>query len=100
MVIGAGEAGNAIIKEIVNSNFSTMVIRCIIDDDKGKWGRFIQGIKVVGGRDRIMECADIYNIDEIIVARPSISEKSSLRSWISVRRRTVSSAPCPACTSL
>lgn len=38
MVIGAGEAANLIIKEIVNSNFSTMVIKCIIDDDKGKWG--------------------------------------------------------------
>lgn len=75
MVIGAGEAANVIIKEIVNSNFSTMVIRCIIDDDKGKWGRFIQGIKVVGGRDRIIECADIFGIDEIIVAMPSISRK-------------------------
>lgn len=75
MVIGAGEAANVIIKEIVNSNFSTMVIRCIIDDDKGKWGRFIQGIKVVGGRDKIIECADIYDIDEIIVAMPSISRK-------------------------
>ena len=73
MVIGAGEAANVIIKEIVNSNFSTMVIRCIIDDDPGKWGRFIQGIKVVGGRDKIIECADIYGIDEIIVAMPSIS---------------------------
>ncbi len=75
MVIGAGEAANLIIKEIVNSNFSTMVIRCIIDDDAGKWGRFIQGIKVVGGRDRIIECADIFGIDEIIVAMPSISRK-------------------------
>ncbi|MDO4302496.1 MAG: nucleoside-diphosphate sugar epimerase/dehydratase [Bacillota bacterium] len=73
MVIGAGEAANVIVKEIVNSNFSTMVIRCIIDDDPGKWGRFIQGIKVVGGRDKIIECADIYSIDEIIVAMPSIS---------------------------
>lgn len=73
MVIGAGEAANLIIKEIVNSNFSTMVIRCIIDDDNGKWGRFIQGIKVVGGRDKIIECADIYGIDEIIVAMPSIT---------------------------
>ncbi len=73
MVIGAGEAANLIVKEIVNSNFSTMVIRCIIDDDQGKWGRFIQGIKVVGGRDKIIECADIYSIDEIIVAMPSIS---------------------------
>lgn len=73
MVIGAGEAANLIIKEIVNSNFSTMVIRCIIDDDSGKWGRFIQGIKVVGGRDKIIECADIFGIDEIIVAMPSIT---------------------------
>ena len=68
MVIGAGEAANLIIKEIVNSNFSTMVIKCIIDDDKGKWGKFIQGIKVVGGRDKIVECADVYDVDEIIVA--------------------------------
>lgn len=73
MVIGAGEAANVIIKEIVNSNFSTMVIKCIIDDDKGKWGRYIQGIKVVGGRERIVECADIYDVDEIIVAMPSAS---------------------------
>lgn len=73
MVIGAGEAANLIIKEIVNSNFSTMVIRCIIDDDQDKWGRFIQGIKVTGGRDKIIESADLYNIDEIIVAMPSIS---------------------------
>lgn len=73
MVLGAGEAANLIIKEIVNSNFSTMVIRCIIDDDPGKWGKFIQGIKVIGGRDKIIECADIFGIDEIIVAMPSIS---------------------------
>ena len=73
MVIGAGEAANVIIKEIVGSNFSTMVIKCIIDDDKGKWGRYIQGIKVVGGRDKIVECADLYEVDEIIVAMPSAS---------------------------
>lgn len=71
MVVGAGEAANLIIKEIVNSNFSTMVIKCIIDDDKGKWGKYIQGIKVAGGRDRIVECADLYDVDEIIVAMPT-----------------------------
>ena len=50
MIIGAGDAGNTVIKEIVNSSFSTMTIKCIIDDDEHKWGRFIQGIKIVGGR--------------------------------------------------
>ena len=68
MIIGAGEAGNTIIKEIVSSNYSTMVIRCIIDDDRDKWGQFIQGIKVVGGRNKIMECADLYDIDEIVLS--------------------------------
>ncbi len=75
MVIGAGEAGNAIVKEIITSNFSTMSIKCIIDDDVDKWGKYIQGIRVVGGRDKIVECADLYDIDEIIVAIPSVSRQ-------------------------
>ncbi len=76
MIIGAGEAGNAIIKEIVSSNYSTMAIGCIIDDDSSKWGNFIQGIKVAGGRDKILECVDLYSIDEIFIAMPSASKKT------------------------
>lgn len=75
MIIGAGEAGNTIIKEIVSSNFSTMAIGCIIDDDPKKWGSFIQGIRVAGGRDKILECVDLYSIDEIFIAIPSASKK-------------------------
>ena len=75
MIIGAGDAGNSIIKEIVTSNFSTMTVACIIDDDKTKWGSFIQGIKVIGGREKILECADVYSIDEIFVAIPSASRQ-------------------------
>ena len=87
MVIGAGEAANLIIKEIVNSNFSTMVIKCIIDDDKGKWGKFIQGIKVVGGRDKIVECADVYDVDEIIVAMPS-APRTEIRELLEICKDT------------
>jgi FlaA1/EpsC-like NDP-sugar epimerase len=75
MVIGAGEAANIIIKEIITSNYSTMSIKCIIDDDTNKWGRYIHGIRVVGGREKIVECADLYDIDEIIVAIPSVSRQ-------------------------
>ena len=87
MVIGAGEAANAIIKEIVNSNFSTMVIKCIIDDDKGKWGRYIQGIKVVGGREKIVECAEVYGVDEIIVAMPS-ANRAEIRKILEICKDT------------
>lgn len=73
MIIGAGDAGNSIIREIVTSNFSTMTVACLIDDDKSKWGNYIQGVKVEGGREKINECADTHSIDEIFVAIPSAS---------------------------
>lgn len=76
MIIGAGEAANIIIKEIVSSNYSHMVIKCIIDDDKEKWGRYIQGIKVLGGREKIVEYAAFYSIDEIFIAIPSAPRKT------------------------
>lgn len=75
MVIGAGDAGNVIIKEINNSYYSTMSIKCIIDDDPDKWGRYVQGIKVIGGRESIIENASLYGIDEIIIAIPSAPKR-------------------------
>ncbi|MEG1848619.1 MAG: nucleoside-diphosphate sugar epimerase/dehydratase [Lachnospiraceae bacterium] len=76
MIIGAGDAGNAIIKEIVTSNYSRMLIKCVIDDDPGKWGRYVQSIKVVGGRDRIVEMANYYGINEIFIAMPAAPQKT------------------------
>ena len=87
MIIGAGDAGNSIIKEIVTSNFSTMTVACIIDDDKSKWGSFIQGIKVIGGRDKILECADVYSIDEIFIAIPSASP-STIKEILEISKET------------
>ncbi len=73
MIIGAGEAGNMIIKEIIGSRYTHMQVRCIIDDDVNKQGRYIQGVKVVGGRDNIKSAVDAYAIDEIFIAMPSVS---------------------------
>ena len=53
LIIGAGEAGNAIIKEIVNSKYVNMKIVGIIDDDKVKRGKFLHGVKVIGDRNDI-----------------------------------------------
>ena len=48
----------------------------MIDDDQDKIGSFIHGIKVVGNRNFITEAANIYNIDQIILALPSVSRKT------------------------
>lgn len=87
MIIGAGDAGNSIIKEIATSNFSTMTVACIIDDNNSKWGSYIQGIRVEGGRDKILECVDINSIDEIFIAIPSAS-KQTIKELLDICKET------------
>lgn len=71
LIVGAGEAGNAIIKEIVNSRYINMKIIGIVDDDKTKHGRFMHGIKVIGDRNDIVDIAESRRVDEIVIAMPS-----------------------------
>ncbi len=76
MIIGAGDAANAIIKEINTSeHISNTVVKCVIDDSPAKQGSYIHGIKVTGTRNNILDCVNIYHIDEIIIAMPSVSKK-------------------------
>ncbi|MCD7817455.1 MAG: polysaccharide biosynthesis protein [Lachnospiraceae bacterium] len=76
MLIGAGEAANAIIREVETSRYVNMKIRCMIDDDPARQGKFMRGIPIVGGREQIMDAAQQYNIDEIIFAIPSASAQT------------------------
>lgn len=71
MIIGAGAAGQVILRELKNSNESQTRVCCMIDDNPNKWGRYMDGIPVVGGRDSIFESVDKYGIDKILVALPA-----------------------------
>lgn len=71
MIVGAGEACNVVMKELEQSKELDSRILCIIDDDSKKQGTFIHGVKIVGGREKILEYAQKYAINEIIVAIPS-----------------------------
>lgn len=73
MLIGAGTSGDIVVRELKNSAYSENKIVCIIDDDKMKQGRFLNGVKVVGGRETIEENCKKYNVEEIIVAMPSVT---------------------------
>lgn len=74
MIIGAGEACNLVMKELELSTYLDSKICCIIDDNERKHGTYIHGVRVVGGRDQIVEAANQYAINEIILAIPSASK--------------------------
>ena len=76
MLIGAGQAGQMILRDIKNSSRKYGVVKCIIDDNTNKWGRFIDGVIVAGGRDDILESVKKYKIDKIFVALPSASAET------------------------
>ena len=71
MLIGAGAAANVILKEIETSHYLNLNVKCIIDDNPGCHGKFLRGVPIVGGRDKIMDAVGQYNVDEIILAIPS-----------------------------
>lgn len=75
MVIGAGESGNIVINELKMSKKLDSNICCIIDDNKSKHNTFINGVKVIGGRERILDAAKYFSINEIVVAMPSAPKK-------------------------
>ncbi|WP_405321247.1 polysaccharide biosynthesis protein [Frisingicoccus sp.] len=74
MIIGAGEAGNMVMKELLMSDYLDARIKCFIDDDVHKHNTYIHGVKVVGGRDKILESVKKYDVNEIIIAMPSVSK--------------------------
>ena len=71
MLIGAGSAGQMILRDIQNAKEVHDRVCCIIDDDKSKRGCFIDGVPIVGGREDILLNAEKYKIEKIFLAIPS-----------------------------
>ena len=73
MLIGAGSAGQMVLRDLHNTSDVNNRIYCIIDDNPNKWGRYIDGVPVVGGREAILESVEKYSIEKIFLAIPSAS---------------------------
>ena len=73
MIIGAGEAGRALVTEIENSDYIKSHVVCVIDDNPNKLHKRLCGIPIVGNRCDIVDAAKQYDVDRIIFAIPSAS---------------------------
>lgn len=73
MIVGAGEMGSMLIKDMKNAPESKGVPVVAIDDDPKKRGTRINGVKIIGGRNQIPRIAARYNIDEILLAMSAVS---------------------------
>ncbi len=75
MVIGAGDAGTVIIREMKASYHLSNQVVCAIDDNPEKKGRRILGVPIVGNRKDIPAAVKKYKIQEIVVAIPTMKPR-------------------------
>lgn len=73
LIIGAGSAGDALIREINHSDYINMKVVGVIDDSNSKIGNYIHGVKVLGDRNTILTNVKEFKVDEIIIAMPSVA---------------------------
>ncbi len=71
IIVGAGDAGVSLFREIERSEKLNYSVKAFIDDDPLKRGTYISGIKVVGGREKLPEVIKKYSVKEVYIAIPS-----------------------------
>ena len=73
LIVGAGNAGEALLREILRMPVTQYVVVGLIDDDSVKQGTHIHGIPILGTVDQLSEICEEHKIEEIAIAMPSAS---------------------------
>ena len=71
MLIGAGSAGQMILRDLSQAREISDRVVCIIDDNPNKWNRYMEGVPIVGGRDSILWAVEKFQVDKIYLTIPS-----------------------------
>lgn len=87
LIIGAGDAGAMLLREIERYHIANRQVVGFIDDDKNKTGKILLGVKVLGTRNELVKIASEKGIDEIIIAMPSVKGKE-IKAIINICKET------------
>lgn len=87
MIIGAGAAGQMILRDIQSGKELNDRAVCIIDDNPNKWRRTMEGVPIIGGRDEILAGVKKYHVDKIYLAIPSATAEDK-RDLINICKET------------
>jgi FlaA1/EpsC-like NDP-sugar epimerase len=83
LIYGAGEAGIMVLEEILKRPEEKIGVFGFVDDDPAKIGRRVQGVKVLGGKRDLVGWIRNFDINEVIIAMPSI-QKRAIRDVVKV----------------
>ena len=90
LIVGAGNAGEMLIRDIRRHKDSRYYPMGFIDDNESKKGTFIQGVKVLGKIEKIPEIVSELNIETVMIAIPSATNSEVKKVMSTIRESAVS----------
>ena len=89
LVFGAGAAGRTVLRLMIDTGMEDVVVVGFIDDDRAKRGTTVEGIKVLGGHERVAQLVREHHVSEIILAATHDITDESLRVLITCQEQGV-----------
>ncbi len=78
LVAGAGSAADFLLRELARNPAGFHVVG-LLDDSRGKQGRLVQGIPVLGALDDVVACAQKMGVEDVVLALPSAAHQVRMR---------------------
>ncbi|QGQ47232.1 polysaccharide biosynthesis protein [Metabacillus sediminilitoris] len=75
LIVGAGSAGTMVARQLLHNHDTELLPVAFIDDNLNKQKLDILGVPVIGGVKQIEQLTKEYNIDNIVIAIPSLNKK-------------------------
>lgn len=79
IIIGAGDGGEMLLREIRRNPSSSYMVRAFFDDNPAKHGQFIHGVKIVGDLSIVADYVESFNIEVAVIAIPSANREQMNR---------------------
>ncbi len=95
LILGAGEAGSMIVREMLRNPETKMIPVGFLDDEQGKQGQSIFGLPVLGKTRDLTRILNEVHADEVLIAMPSVSGNVLRRLLTETRNAGIPSRTIP-----
>ena len=89
LILGAGNTGETILRDMIKTGFAAYYPAGILDDDRNKRGTFLHGVKVIGRLDDLPQMINKFSIKTIIVAIPSLNHKNLKEIYLAAKKSNI-----------
>jgi FlaA1/EpsC-like NDP-sugar epimerase len=89
LIIGAGDTGEMILRDMIRNNFRDFYPVALLDDSPSKAGSYIHGVKVLGNTDQLVDWIARYQVEAVIIAIPRLNHQTLRKFYDSAKKADI-----------